>query len=93
MPNGRKRESCLVSVLPALPMAGRGSGWRCRSRVEWELDGEQGRMDMAVAAVQEQPPATVETHDRDTVPALDIADPDMTPGRTIGAGRLADGAP
>ena len=33
---------------------------------------------MAVAAVQERPPATVETHDRDTVPALDIADPDMT---------------
>ena len=33
---------------------------------------------MAVAAVRERPPATVETHDRDTAPALDIADPDMT---------------
>ena len=33
---------------------------------------------MAVVAVRERPPATVETHDRDAVPALDIADPDMT---------------
>ena len=33
---------------------------------------------MAVVAVRERPAATVGTHDRDTVPALDIADPDMT---------------
>ena len=33
---------------------------------------------MAVATVQERPPATAGTHDRDTIPALDIADPDMT---------------
>lgn len=32
---------------------------------------------MAGVAVREQPPAT-RTHDRDTVPALDTADPDMT---------------
>ena len=33
---------------------------------------------MAVVAVRERPPATVETHVRDTVPAIDTADPDMT---------------
>ena len=32
---------------------------------------------MAGVAVRERPPA-MRTHDRDTVPALDIADPDMT---------------
>ena len=32
---------------------------------------------MAGVAVRERPPAT-RTHDRDTVPAIDIADPDMT---------------
>lgn len=32
---------------------------------------------MAVVAVRARPPAT-RTHDRDTVPAIDIADPDMT---------------
>ena len=33
---------------------------------------------MAGVAVRERPPATVGTHSRDTVPAIDIADPDMT---------------
>ena len=33
---------------------------------------------MAGVAVRERPSAIVETHDRDTVPAFDIADPDMT---------------
>ena len=33
---------------------------------------------MAGVAVQERLPATAGAHDRDTVPALDIADPDMT---------------
>ena len=33
---------------------------------------------MAVVAERERPPATVGTHGRDTVPAIDIADPDMT---------------
>ena len=33
---------------------------------------------MAGVAVQERLPATTGAHDRDTVPALDIADPDMT---------------